>query len=259
MPLTSNGIYYEEHGTGSTPVVLLPGLGCSVRCWSSVVPLVSGYRFMLMDLPGHAGSQDAPVDASNLATMAAPMLDALDELRLGRYAVVGLSFGGALSVRIAVDRPLDVLAAMAFMPWNAGGTELGDPFMRQLHDSYREVEAVTRAIDFISLDPSKTTDVVETMTTAVTEQFWRGWYGGGVYTSMSDELPGMSVPTCYVLGGRDAVAPRDKLIDDVTAMPGGRLVYLAEAGHLAPYEAPELVAEEMSEFLGRHTAAAAEL
>ena len=252
MPRTSNGIHYEEYGTGSTPVVLLPGLGCSIKCWASVVPLVDGYRFVLMDLPGHAGSLDAAVDATSLSTMAEPLHVACDELGLGRFAVVGLSFGGALGVRIALDKPTDVLAVMAFMPWNAGGTDRNDPFMRQLYDSFGDVEAVTRAIDFISMDHTKTTDVVQTMTTAVTEQFWRGWYGGGVFTSMSEELPSMSVPACYVLGGRDVVAPLDKLIEDVSSMPGGRLVYLAEAGHLAPYETPALVAQEISEYLRRY-------
>lgn len=252
MPTTSNGIYYEERGGGPVTMLMLPGLGCSIECWSQVTPLLDGFRFVLMDLPGHAGSFGAEADGTNLATMAKPLIDACDELGLERFAVVGLSFGGALSVRIALDRPDQVLAVMAFMPWNADGTEAGDPFMEQLYNSFGDVNAVTQAINFISLDSSKTTDVVRTMSTAVTEQFWRGWYGGGVYTSMFEELPGIAVPVCYVIGGRDAVAPQEKLIDDVRAMPGGRLVFLAEAGHLAPYEHPELVAAEIREFVDRH-------
>ncbi|GAA2073955.1 hypothetical protein GCM10009801_27560 [Streptomyces albiaxialis] len=254
MPKTDNGIHYEERGDGPDTVVLLPGLGCSLACWSGVAPLLDGRRLVLMDLPGHAGSLDAPADGSSLARIAATVTDACDELGLERFALVGLSFGGALSVRIALDRPGQVRAAMALMPWNAGGTEAGDPVIERFAGSFRDVEAITEAIGAISLDPGRTTDVVRTMTTAVTERFWRSWLGtgGGAYTSMSEELPGLAVPTCYVLGGRDAIAPRDKLIADVRAMPGGRLVLLPDAGHLAPYECPELVAREIREFLGRH-------
>lgn len=254
MPKTSNGVHYEERGSGPETIVLLPGLGCSLRCWSEVAPLLDGYRLVLMDLPGHAGSLHAPADGSSLGRIAGTVLDACDQLGLEHFALVGLSFGGALSVRIALDRPGRVSAVMAFMPWNAGGTEAGDPVIEEFHASFRDVEAVTRAIGAMSLEPSRTTDVVHTMTSAVTEQFWRSWLGtgGGAYTSMFEELSGIAVPVCYVLGGRDTVAPQDKLIADVRAMPGGRLVLLSDAGHLAPYEAPEPVAQEIREFLGRH-------
>ncbi|MEV5411096.1 alpha/beta hydrolase [Thermopolyspora sp. NPDC052614] len=254
MPTTSNGIHYEERGDGPGTMVMLPGLGCSLACWSRVTPLLDGHRIVLFDLPGHAGSARAVADGTNLATFTKPLIDACDELGLARFSLVGLSFGGSVGVRIALDRPDLVLSVMAFMPWNAGGTEPGDPVIEGFYNSYGDVEAITRAIAAISLDPSMTTDVVRTMPT-VSERFWRSWYGGGVYTSMFEELPGITVPVCYVLGGRDAVAPQDKLIADVGAMPGGRLVYLSDVGHLAPYESPELVATEIREFVTRHATA----
>ncbi|MCP2256027.1 3-oxoadipate enol-lactonase / 4-carboxymuconolactone decarboxylase [Prauserella aidingensis] len=254
MPKTSNGIYYEEQGNGPDSIVLLPGLGCSLKCWSEVAPQLDGYRLVLMDLPGHAGSIHAPADGSNLATLAPTVIDACDELGLERFAIVGLSFGGAVSVRIALNRPDQVLAVMALMPWNAGGTEAGDPVIERFYKSFGDIEALTQAIRAISLDPSKTTDVARTMSTAVTEQFWRSWLGdgGGAYTSMFEELPGIAVPACYVLGGRDTIAPQDKLIADVRAMPGGRLVFLSNAGHLAPYESPEVISREIREFVSRY-------
>ncbi|MGV9910494.1 alpha/beta fold hydrolase [Streptomyces tendae] len=253
MPKTNNGVHYEVRGSGPNSIVLLPGLGCSLQCWSETAPLLDGYRLILMDLPGHAGSFHAPADGSSLTRIAATVTDACDELGLERFALVGLSFGGALGVRIALDRPGQVFAVMALMPWNAGGTEAGDPVIERFHSSFRDVEAITEAVGAMSLDPSRTTDVVRTMTSGVTEQFWRSWLGsgGGAYTSMFEELSGMAVPACYVIGGRDTIAPRDKLIADVRAMPGGRLVYLSDAGHLAPYESPELVAGEIREFIGR--------
>lgn len=195
MPKTDNGIHYEEWGNGPDAIVLLPGLGCSLKCWSEVAPLLDGYRLVLMDLPGHAGSLHAPADGSSLARIADTVIDACDQLGLERFALVGLSFGGALSVRIALNRPGQVVAVMALMPWNAGGTEAGDPVIEGFHKSFRDVEAITQAIGAISLEPSKTTDVVRTMTSAVTEQFWRSWLGtgGGAYTSMFEELSGIAV------------------------------------------------------------------
>jgi 3-oxoadipate enol-lactonase len=131
----------------------------------------------------------------------------------------------------------------------AGGAEADDPVIQGFHDSFGDVNAITRGIRDISLDPSRTTDVVRTMSTAVSEQLWRSWFGAGAYTSMRENLPGIAVPACYVIGGKDAIAPEDKLLADVRAMPGGRLVLLSDAGYLAPYECPEPVADEIHAFI----------
>jgi len=257
MPTTTNGIFYEVHGDGPTTVVMLPGLGCSIEAWRGVVPLLAGYRLILMDLPGHAGSRGATADGSSLATITRPLLEACDELGLERYAVVGLSFGGAIGVRFALDRPDRVFATMALMPWPASGTHPGDPIMQTLYDTYGDIDAVTHIVELLSLDRSRTTDVLHTMSREVTEEFWRSWYGRGVYTSITTDLEGLTVPVCYMIGGKDAIAPQDKLIADVRDIPGGRLVYLSDVGHLAPYEAPELVAPEIHEFVGRYAGVSA--
>ena len=252
MPTTRNGIHYEEHGTGASTLVLLPGLGCSIEAWRGVAPLLEGYRLILMDLPGHAGSQGAPADGSSLQTIARPLLDACDELGLERFAVAGLSFGGAVGVRLAVDRPRQVSAVMALMPWPASGTHRGDPIMQTLYDTYGDADALAHIVELLSLDRTKTTDVLHTMSNGVTEEFWRSWYSTGVYTSITAELSSLDVPVCYMIGGKDVIAPQDKLIADVQGIPGGRLVYLSDTGHLAPYEAPELVAQEIAEYIGRY-------
>lgn len=256
MPTTTNGMHYEVHGDGPVTLLMLPGLGCSIEAWTQVAPLLDGYRCVLMDLPGHAGSLGAEADGSSLLTISRPVVEACDEIGLGTFVIVGLSFGAAIGIRIALDLRDRVTGYLGFMPWPASGTEPDDPFMQQMHDSYGDAAAVDHAVSFISLDPSRTTDVVRTMKTAVTEGFWRSWYGSGVYTSIHDELSAITAPVSYVLGGRDVVAPQARLIDDVRAIPGGRAVVLADLGHLAPYEHPDAVAAEILEFVERHVLSA---
>jgi 3-oxoadipate enol-lactonase len=252
MPITTNGMHYEVHGDGPVTFLMLPGLGCSIEAWARVTPLLHDYRCVVMDLPGHAGSLDADADGSSLATISRPVLAACDEIGLERFVVVGLSFGAAVGVRLTLDLADRVIGYLGFMPWPASGTERDDPFMQQMHDAYADADAIDNAISVISLDPSRTTDAAHTMKNAVSERFWRSWYGAGVYTSIHDELGSITVPAGYVLGGRDVVAPQARLIDDVRAIPGGRVVLLADAGHLAPYEHPEATAAEIREFVERH-------
>jgi 3-oxoadipate enol-lactonase len=127
--------------------------------------------------------------------------------------------------------------------------EADDPVIQGFHDSFGDVNAITRGIRDISLDPSRTTDVVRTMSTAVSEQLWRSWFGAGAYTSMREKSSrdrGAGVLRHRRQGCHRA---EDKLIADVRAMPGGRLVLLSDAGYLAPYECPELVADEIHAFV----------
>lgn len=256
MPTTSQGMHYEVIGSGPRTLLMLPGLGCSIDAWSRVAPLLPDFRCVLMDLPGHAGSLSAPADGSSLATMAAPVAAACDEIGLDRFIVVGLSFGAAIGLKVAVDRQESVEGYVGFMPWPASGTDSDDPFMARMDASHGDADAIGEIVRMISLDPTRTGDLVETMG-CVSEEFWHGWYQRGVFTSILDELPSLRRPACYVLAGRDAVAPTTRLIDDIRAIEGGRAVLLSDVGHLAPYEHPELVAEEIRAFVHRHVPATA--
>jgi len=247
---TRNGIYCEEQGTGPHTIVLLPGLGCSMRAWEEVAPLLDDYRIIRMDLPGHAGSIEVHADGSSLTTLAQPIVEACDDLDLDHFALVGLSLGGAVAMRVAVDRPDRVAGVLAVMPWPASGIEPGgDPVPETLLSHYGDEAFMTEVAKAISLDTSRTTDLVHTMSKGVSEQFWRSWLSAGIYTSILGELSHLPMPACYVLGGKDSIAPRERLIDEVRGIPGGRVVFLSDLGHLAPYEAPEAVAREIRAFL----------
>lgn len=255
MPLTTNGMHYEEQGTGERTVVLLPGFGCSIACWADVAPLLGDYRLVMMDLPGHAGSAGAPADG-DLGRMAATVFEACEEIGLDRFVIGGLSLGGAIALRLALDHPAEVTGMIGVMPWNAGGTTAGeDAGIQAFRGLFGNVEGLAAGVAAISQMPEKTTDLVVTMPT-VTEQMWRGWLGGGTHTSMADELSGLRVPTLYLVGGQDSVVDLGKQIEDVRSIPGAKLVMIADAGHLASYETPEVVASEMRHFLEQHVPAA---
>ncbi|GAA1560722.1 hypothetical protein GCM10009678_49510 [Actinomadura kijaniata] len=114
--------------------------------------------------------------------------------------------------------------------------------------AYGDAEALARGAAAISVDPSRTSGLASGMLT-VTERMWHGWPTGGALTSQADELPGIRVPTCYVLGGKDVVVDQAKQLDGVRRIPGGRAVLLSGLGHLCALEAPDVVADEIATFL----------
>lgn len=77
----------------------------------SVGPLVeAGFRVVAPDLPGYGGSPVLPSDRYPLPRMAALMWALIDQLELGQVVLGGHSWGGAIAVHAAAQRPDDVRA-----------------------------------------------------------------------------------------------------------------------------------------------------
>ncbi|MGI0129720.1 MAG: alpha/beta fold hydrolase [Thermoplasmata archaeon] len=96
---------YELSGTSGDPVVLVHGSLSDRHVWDEVVPvLAQSMEVVSYDRRGHGGSPAArrghPVrdDAADLAGL-------LEELNVYPVHVIAHSYGGAVALRLAADRP----------------------------------------------------------------------------------------------------------------------------------------------------------
>src|ERR1700680_3606492 len=97
------------HETGSGPAVLfLHAFPLDASQWDHQVAALSGSRRCLRpDFWGCGASPPPSQDPASLDDYARSVLSALDELRVGRFTVVGLSMGGYIALalwRVAADR-----------------------------------------------------------------------------------------------------------------------------------------------------------
>jgi len=100
MPLSFESI---NPNAGET-ILLLHGLFSSGREYAGVVPHLSKYHLLIPDLPGHAQSSSTPI------TKFDDIVTALYELVIAnahskKVHVVGLSFGGYLTLTLAAQHP----------------------------------------------------------------------------------------------------------------------------------------------------------
>lgn len=101
------GVHVIEAGKEGPPVLMIHGASANARefTWTLAPRLQHEFRILMADRPGHGHSQRPP-RADRLAVQAAQMAGALDKLVPGERAIiVGHSFGGAVALRIALDRP----------------------------------------------------------------------------------------------------------------------------------------------------------
>ena len=66
-----------------------------------------------------------------------------------------------------------------------------------------------------------------------------------------DTLRTVTVPTLVVVGAEDVLAPPTDAAAMMAAVPQASLALVPDAGHLTPLEAPEIVVDAVSAFLGR--------
>ena len=85
-------------------VLLLHAFPLDERMWEPQLPaLVPGFRVLRYDHPGHGGSP--PLPETTVSSMAREVSALLDELGLERVSWCGLSLGGAVGMRLALDEP----------------------------------------------------------------------------------------------------------------------------------------------------------
>src|SRR4051794_31192811 len=96
--------YYELLGEGE-PLLLIPGLGTTCRLWDSVAPAFAEHFSLILPDNRGVGRSVAKRHATTLSDYVVDLVELLDELQLDRVHVMGLSLGGVIAQRLAIDHP----------------------------------------------------------------------------------------------------------------------------------------------------------
>jgi pimeloyl-ACP methyl ester carboxylesterase len=112
-------LYYEEHGEGGVPLVMLHGgIGAGEQMAPLARELAAGRRVILVDLQGHGHTADVdrPLRAESMGDDVAALIE---HLGAGQADVLGYSLGGEVALRAAIQHPGRVrrlvLISIAFM------------------------------------------------------------------------------------------------------------------------------------------------
>jgi pimeloyl-ACP methyl ester carboxylesterase len=108
---TENSIHYVEVGQGP-PVILIPGLFGIHSGFNRVIPLLKDhYRLLAIDNfgTGQSGRPDSGFDYL-VAEQADMVVAMMDELKITRCDIVGVSYGGMIALNIAARFPERVVS-----------------------------------------------------------------------------------------------------------------------------------------------------
>jgi pimeloyl-ACP methyl ester carboxylesterase len=253
------------------PIVLIHGGGGHWRQWKPVIPLLEPHHEVLaVNLVGHWGGAPAPPgDEASLDVLVDGVEHDMDAADWSTAHVAGTSLGGMVALLLARRGRARTCTAMATIGgWERGG-DLG---LRMVARSYRFFHGVTRLMardparwsrrpgvrrllywhHFARtdrMDPGDTAYMIEGMARCTILPALLAWareHGGPV---------GLDRIRCQVqllFPEKDLVFPRRRYgARLIEAVPGAEVHDLPGAGHVATWDAPELVAKAILDLTTR--------
>ena len=247
MPVLSiDGIdlYYELHGSGD-PVVLIHGLGSSVRDWEyQLDAFASAYRVLVYDVRGHGRSAKPPGPYS-VPLFARDLGGLLRALDIQRAHLVGISMGGMIALQLAADSPGQVRTLVV----TNTGPDLVPRTPRE-HFQVWQRKTIQRLLGMRKLGqvlgarmfPKDAQAEVRRMFVerwaANHPRAYRDTFRGLVGWSVIDRLGAIACPALVIAADQDYTALSVKQ-DMVARLPNARLAVVADSRHATPVEHPD--------------------
>ena len=257
MPLAELGdltLHFNTHGDGD-PVLGIMGFGLDQRFWAGQIPAITAtHRFITFDNRGTGHSIGSTVDT--IDGLAADAVRLLDHLAIESAVVFGVSMGGAVAQRLALDHPDRVSALILAITWarpiefmrrqyqlarvllEAGGAEtvVEASLLRMFSPEFFEIgqEAVDQMLSALTAGGAPEIAATETLLAQL---------DAIESHDVLDRLHKITCPTLVVGGVMDMMVPYFAAREIAEAIPGAELATF-ETGH-------GLLVEEMQDFNDR--------
>ena len=243
---TVNGLrmYYEIHGSGGTPLVVLHGgiLTIDVTFGAMLPALATNRQVIAVELQGHGHTADIDRDIT-LDNLAGDVVALLDELGIERVDLFGYSLGGLTALRVAMLRPDRVRRLVAAAThFRSDGYH---PEIRKQPDvesdrrpTAEEFQVWQAAYDRVAPDPDHFFAFVAKASIAPDDV--DGW--------SETELRGITAPTLLVIADNDFVR-----LDHAAAMrdliPGAQLAVIPGSTHTGMLHRTDILIPLVETFL----------
>lgn len=254
------GLHVEDTGGNGAPVLFSHGLLWDTRLFApQVAALRSQHRCIAYD---HRGQGRSEVTASgyDMDTLAADAAALIEALGLAPVHFVGLSMGGFVGLRLAIERPA-LLRSLVLLDSSAEAEPAENlPRYRLLNLVARgfglrpvagRVMPILFGRSFLA-DPARAAERAEYRRRLLGNHrvgITRAVDGVISRAGVADRLDRIRVPTLIVVGEEDGATPPAKAEAMQRRIAGARLVRVAGAGHTSTLEQPEAVNAALAEFL----------
>ena len=247
--------------------MLLHGLLFDGGMWrKQVEPLSALGRVVIIDGPGH-GKSEAPPRFTLEDHADALSIDAFGELGIKKAILVGLSWGGMISMRAAIQHPMRV-AAIALIDTSAEGETLRDKVKFRAFIAFARRYGVPRWFverelahlmfgprTLAERGPELITQFTRTVNGYPRDGMARAALAVSVHRKdVTPKLRGIAAPTLVVCGRDDRATPPSKSQSLAAKIRDARLEWIMDCGHMSAIERPDELNALVVPFVREHIA-----
>lgn len=254
--LPHGNVRYLESGTG-WPLVLLHAFPLDADMWRPQLERVpEGWRYIAPDLRGFGPAARGHVDTMD--DFAADLFPLLDELKLERTALGGLSMGGYVAFAMVRREPARFNALVFADTRASADTEAGRSARREMLEAVATKGSMAVADMMLPKLLGRTTrkerPELEPQVRRMIEANGVEGISGAIRAMMTRPdamslLDTVNVPALLVVGEEDVITPPDDSDAMAARIARCNVVKLPRTGHLSNLEAPREFAVALADFL----------
>ncbi|GMA31512.1 alpha/beta fold hydrolase [Litorihabitans aurantiacus] len=257
-PLTFSPLAFSEHGDPGAPtIVLLHAFPLASRIFRRLVPLLTAWHVLAVDLPG-LGASEVPEVEPSMDEVAARVLATMDAADVEAATLLGVSTGGYAALAVAALAPARVRALVLGSTSTGVGAPDDPAQRREVAGRLRAtgtIEPVTDSVDEAlgatarTEQPELVTEVAEMI--AGTSPRGAAWMADAIASRppRADTLRGFDGAVLILFGEEDVATPPDRELPAMLEARRGhertRAARLPRTGHLTVLEQPVMVAGEL--------------
>lgn len=255
--LTDARCYYELHGSG-TPVIFIPGLGTTCELWNCVTRELSQSMTLILMDNRDVGRSISKRPPQTLADFAVDVVELMDHLQLDKAHVVGLSLGGVVAQRVAIDHPgrVDRLVLMSC-------AERFGPYLREIAKLLGQAlrrfppELFRRTVELLGTSPQFFDAHIEEIERKIATDCGPGPSRSAVvrqlrclacHEAVGDDYR-ITAPTLVLAGEHDTLVPACYVRRMAEQIPGSQFMLVPGCGHNPLIERPDFIVPTLVNFL----------
>ena len=261
VPVVESGeasLWWDSHGEGAPPLLLIQGLGYTADMWHHVLaPLAARRRVMVFDNRG-VGRSSVPEPPWTVEQFADDAIAVLDAAGGGAAHVFGVSMGGLIAQEVALRHP-DRVTSLVLGCTHPGGREAArmDPeaaAMLMDREPKSARGAIEASLPFIYAPTTPRQAIDEDVDVRLRYPLRGKAYWGQLdamrrHRGTFDRLGEIRVPTLVLHGDADRLVQPANATLIAAAIPGARLHWLPGASHVFWTDQPDATTTTVNDFL----------
>ena len=247
-------LHYEQEGQG-TDLILIHGLGMSLRDWDGCTPdLAKHHRVLRVDVRGF-GESDKPPGPYSPQLFARDLAGLVRACQVTRAHIAGISMGGVIAQRFALDFP-ELVRSLTLISTSsevnvqaqAAWEKLATGVEQQGFTAAAGMADRLHAAHFTRAHPERVQNR-ECLTAANDPRAFAAAARAVSAFNWTNDLRRVTAPTLILQGLEDVLTPPGGAVKMNRALPHSRLLMLPECGHFVPDEKPEVFTNTLLAFL----------